>query len=289
MKYARFGRRPEVRSGPPKALIGLLMGALAVSAAGPGSAAPARSTWRYTVSRDAMRGTADRTACVRSTNRASLGFPYHDQAVELCVRRQGGVSKVFIRLPLGGQFLTHDGISVRLDGGAVEAFDTGGALDGSSNLLFVDQRFESKESFDARQVISKIAAAKRERDMAATDAKLARDDDAANAARLEGSRVALEISTWNLTHRCDMECFNEQMARRDAAFTPHPVGADTQGPAETPAESAALAAAKLVIEADTARPTLATEIAGAKRLTVEVGFYRNGTQQIRFDVGALAI
>jgi hypothetical protein len=107
-----------------------LVGATAIA----GQSAP---TWRYTTERDAMRGTSERTACIRAVNRVSLTFPYHPQSPDLCVIEGDHVGRVFLRLPRGGQFLSHEGAVVSIDGGKGQYMPAATAADGSTDILYL--------------------------------------------------------------------------------------------------------------------------------------------------------
>lgn len=93
-------------------------------------------TWRYSVERDAMRGTSQTTACIRASTRVSLPAPYRTQAPLLCVRGD----TVFMTLPAGGQFLTTDDGKVSVDGGEVDTFEMTGPSDGSYDTIFFDRQ-----------------------------------------------------------------------------------------------------------------------------------------------------
>ena len=94
--------------------------ALAVVAL-PASGAPRGAAgWRYTVTHDAMRGTSERAACIRSVNVIRQGFPYHSQRLNLCITS----GMVTFSLPEGGQLATYNLTSVKIDDGPIVAYNT---------------------------------------------------------------------------------------------------------------------------------------------------------------------
>jgi len=108
---------------------------LAVATWSEGAPAPA---WRYTAIKDTMRGTTGREACVSALMTVRLAFPYRSQRPELCVRTHPGASEVYVDLPHGGQFTTHDFTHLRLDDGPIEIFYN--ATDDTNDTLFLEEQ-----------------------------------------------------------------------------------------------------------------------------------------------------
>ena len=155
-------------------------------------AKPAASGWHYAVERDAMRGTVKRTACVLSRSVARLGFPYHSQRLELCVRTTGAYTQVFLSLPRGGQFLPDERAMVRLDGGALEGFGCAGTADGSNDTMYFANRDLTQEDSDATSKAFAAQMARHDRAMAAMSAGgwPSKEDDAADAAARKDEEAA---------------------------------------------------------------------------------------------------
>jgi hypothetical protein len=105
------------------------------------SAVPAPSHhWTYDHLYDRMTPRRGDLACVVSSNPARLAFPYHDNPVELCVRRPArGEFDIYLRLQEGGQFhcyIDRCRAEVQFDADPPKGYRLLEASDGSSDIVF---------------------------------------------------------------------------------------------------------------------------------------------------------
>lgn len=136
-------------------------GILAIVAASSAAAATthhhvgAHSGWTYRIKSDKLHDGYSRWACTRSTNLVRLGFPYHPQALELCLRSEpaAGVD-VYFDLPAGGQFECLQGCDVEMRFDTTEATTLGADTpnDGSDDTIFLN---------DEQPFITSVLGAKR--------------------------------------------------------------------------------------------------------------------------------
>jgi hypothetical protein len=173
--------------------------------------------WRYSEIHDRMRGTTSVLACIRASTHLLLSAPYRSQAPDLCISGDNSHQDVYLKLPFGGQFLTHEGAELSLDDGAVQSFSTVGAADDSNDTIFFDMNY-----------------AEVERHMTASAAF----DQSEGMKNANAEERAKRLTDWENAY---------------AATT----------------------------------PTLADEIAAAKKMIVEVHLFQNGVQQVSFDVHGL--
>ena len=101
-----------------------------------------RTQWVYSDTEDPMGGST-KTACVTSSDRVHLDFPYDDQEMRLCIRRSPKFGlDAYATLMSDGQILCNSysqcHIRVRFDAGAPQRWSGGEASDGSSNIIFLE-------------------------------------------------------------------------------------------------------------------------------------------------------
>ena len=101
-----------------------------------------RTQWVYSETEDPMGG-ATKTACVMSSDRVHLDFPYDDQEMRLCIRRSPKFGlDAYATLISDGQILCNSysqcHIRLRFDDAAARSWSGGEASDGSSNIIFLE-------------------------------------------------------------------------------------------------------------------------------------------------------
>ena len=102
-----------------------------------------RSAWVYRTNIDEMTDKPTHFACVTSTNKVNLDWPYSDVSADLCVRQspQYGLD-AYVSLNGDGQILcrVYDGctVKIRFDDGAQQSFSAADAADHSSNIIFIN-------------------------------------------------------------------------------------------------------------------------------------------------------
>lgn len=104
---------------------------------------PPPKTWEIRTWKDEMRDAENKTACLTSTNRVQLNWPYQSQHVDLCIRKSARHGQdAYVALQGSGQFIcrSYDGCSVkvRVDDRPVAGYSASDASDGSSDIIFIN-------------------------------------------------------------------------------------------------------------------------------------------------------
>lgn len=102
----------------------------------------APGAWRYTQSKDEMRGTVTRFATLPAITEHSFAFPYSGGSkLVITLRRTGNADEVLLSVTKG-QFtscISHCTISARFDDGKVLTYTGSAAADGSHDVIFINE------------------------------------------------------------------------------------------------------------------------------------------------------
>lgn len=103
--------------------------------------ANAHAQWKYSSSKDEMRGTSTRRATLSSQNSIQLGFPYRGGSkLELTVRKRGEDSPDVFLFIDRGQIPCHDdcAVNVKFDDEEVMAWSGTGPDSGKTSIIFLN-------------------------------------------------------------------------------------------------------------------------------------------------------